>query len=139
MSEIIWDLLCKPESERRKNQNFRDTSKQGYCSHHTEKELFQIDMSFNNISLKIKGSGHTVVDAITGELPCGQVTAIMGPSGAGKTSFLFTLSGKARTYGRISGDILINGEKGQTMNYSDVVGFVPQNDSVLCFTFVGVV
>ena len=36
-----------------------------------------------------------VLQGVTGHVRSGEVTAVMGPSGAGKTTFLNTLSGKA--------------------------------------------
>ena len=36
-----------------------------------------------------------VLSGVTGCINCGEVTAVMGPSGAGKTTFLNALSGKA--------------------------------------------
>ena len=45
----------------------------------------------------------------------------MGPSGAGKTTFLNTLAGKA-SYGRITGEVLVNGEVDSLANYSTLIG-----------------
>ena len=36
-----------------------------------------------------------VLSGVNGEVCSGEVTAVMGPSGAGKTTFLNALSGKA--------------------------------------------
>ena len=36
-----------------------------------------------------------VLSGVTGKVQSGEVTAVMGPSGAGKTTFLNALSGKA--------------------------------------------
>ena len=36
-----------------------------------------------------------MLQGVTGHVRSGEVTAVMGPSGAGKTTFLNTLSGKA--------------------------------------------
>ena len=51
----------------------------------------------------------------------------MGPSGAGKTTFMNALSGRA-TYGRTTGKIYINGLPNNVANLSNLVGFVPQED-----------
>ena len=53
--------------------------------------------------------------------------------GAGKTSFLYTLCGKARSYGNVSGEILINNELKEIYDFADVVGFVPQNDIMTAY------
>lgn len=52
----------------------------------------------------------------------------MGVSGSGKSTFLSTLSGRAKTYGNISGKVYINGREASLTNYNQVVGFVPQDD-----------
>ncbi|KAJ3441223.1 white-brown complex [Anaeramoeba flamelloides] len=54
----------------------------------------------------------------------------MGPSGAGKTTFLNTLCGKA-SYGIPSGLVEINGVEEPITEYKKVVGFVPQEDIML--------
>ena len=48
-----------------------------------------------------------------------------GPSGAGKTTFLNTLAGRA-SYGNTTGKIRVNGKLDSIRNYSALVGFVPQ-------------
>ena len=42
-----------------------------------------------------ENKGKVVLEGVTGHVRSGEVTAVMGPSGAGKTTFLNTLSGKA--------------------------------------------
>lgn len=54
----------------------------------------------------------------------------MGPSGAGKTTFLTTLAGKAY-YGSQTGKILINGQEGKIQNFRRLLGYVPQEDIML--------
>lgn len=69
------------------------------------------------------------VDAI---FPAGTMSAVMGPSGAGKTSFLNSLRGTAAAYGTITGSVFLNGNP-QTkglLKAKDIVGFVPQDDCV---------
>ena len=43
----------------------------------------------------MQGDKKVVLQGVTGHVRSGEVTAVMGPSGAGKTTFLNTLSGKA--------------------------------------------
>jgi ABC-type multidrug transport system ATPase subunit len=71
-----------------------------------------------------------VLQGVTGELRHGRMTAILGPSGSGKTTFLTTLAGKA-TYGKMIGQVYINGEIERISKYRDVLGFVPQEDVML--------
>eukprot|EP00930_Biecheleria_cincta_P027070 TRINITY_DN1901_c1_g1_i1.p1 TRINITY_DN1901_c1_g1~~TRINITY_DN1901_c1_g1_i1.p1 ORF type:complete len:1123 (+),score=151.60 TRINITY_DN1901_c1_g1_i1:451-3369(+) len=57
------------------------------------------------------------------------MAAILGPSGAGKTTFMNALCGKAY-YGRQTGDIYVNGKKSSIAALKSVRGFVPQDDTV---------
>ncbi|PHU03914.1 ABC transporter G family member 28 [Capsicum chinense] len=53
----------------------------------------------------------------------------MGPSGAGKTTFLSALTGKAAGC-TVTGVILINGKPEPVQSYKKITGFVPQDDIV---------
>ncbi|KAK3256888.1 hypothetical protein CYMTET_34002, partial [Cymbomonas tetramitiformis] len=57
------------------------------------------------------------------------ITAIMGPSGAGKTTFLATLLGKA-SYGSQTGRLLVNGMESTLEDFRRIIGFVPQDDII---------
>ena len=71
------------------------------------------------------------MDGVTGVVRHGRVTAVMGPSGAGKTTFMSTLAGKAH-YGDRTGRIWLNEEKDSGLEQiSKLVGFVPQDDIML--------
>ena len=52
-----------------------------------------------------------------------------GGSGAGKTSLLNALCGRAH-YGRVSGDVIINGNTAKIEDQTHAMGFVPQDDIV---------
>ncbi|XP_046846445.1 ABC transporter G family member 28-like isoform X3 [Xenia sp. Carnegie-2017] len=97
--------------------------------HETEK--YTIDISFENLGLTLKsGSRKVVLQGVTGHVRSGEVTAVMGPSGAGKTTFLNTLSGKAY-YGIRTGKILFNGEAVTGIKeFRSITGFVPQEDTM---------
>ena len=75
-----------------------------------EEKTFRIDFEFRDLGLKLKKNDKTILEGINGRIMSGRVTAVMGPSGAGKTSFVTTLSGKARSYGKVSGSIMLNGD-----------------------------
>jgi len=95
-----------------------------------EKKTFTIDFEFDSLSLTLKSDEtKQVLSGVTGSIKSGRVTAIMGPSGAGKTTFLSTLSGKAY-YGITEGNVKINGSIAQISDYKQVVGFVPQEDTM---------
>uniref|UniRef100_A0A2N9HMF1 ABC transporter domain-containing protein n=1 Tax=Fagus sylvatica TaxID=28930 RepID=A0A2N9HMF1_FAGSY len=59
----------------------------------------------------------------------GRITAVLGPSGAGKTTFLSAVAGKAIGC-TMSGSILINGKNDSIHSYKKIIGFVPQDDIV---------
>jgi len=58
-----------------------------------------ISLAFNDLGLDLK-NGNCVLQGVTGQFAAGKMVAIMGPSGAGKTTFMNVLCGKA-TYGSI--------------------------------------
>ncbi|CAB4016980.1 white-brown complex homolog 30, partial [Paramuricea clavata] len=77
-----------------------------------------------------ENKGKVVLEGVTGHVRSGEVTAVMGPSGAGKTTFLNTLSGKAY-YGNANGKILFNNEVVRGIKqFRSITGFVPQEDTM---------
>jgi len=88
-----------------------------------------LNIAFADLSFTV-GSGKRVLEGVTGEIPSsGSICAIMGPSGAGKTTFLNVLCGKA-TYGKVGGTIRINGAAADFRAAKGMSGFVPQDDIV---------
>ncbi|KAK7753005.1 FAD-dependent urate hydroxylase [Diatrype stigma] len=83
---------------------------------------------FQNVAYNINGK--TVLTDIQGAAHPGEITAIMGASGAGKTSFLDILARKNKR-GHASGDFYINGEKVTDPEFKSVIGFVDQEDTML--------
>ncbi|KAL2755705.1 hypothetical protein ACRALDRAFT_2042006 [Sodiomyces alcalophilus JCM 7366] len=81
-----------------------------------------------NVSYELNGK--TILSSIHGVAHPGEVTAIMGASGAGKTTFLDILARKNKR-GNVSGDFLVNGEKVGDAAYKNVIGFVDQEDTML--------
>ena len=85
-------------------------------------------LQFENISYSLNGK--QILSGISGIANPGQVTAIMGASGAGKTTFLDILARKNKR-GNVSGNIYVNGENVPDHEFRDVVGFVDQEDTML--------
>ena len=85
------------------------------------------DIQFQDLGLTLP-SGVTIMSKVTGVLRSGHTTAIMGPSGAGKTTFLTLLTGKVK---RSSGSVTINGEIDELSKYKKLIGYVPQEDIML--------
>lgn len=85
-------------------------------------------LQFQNVTYSLNGKG--ILHGIQGIAHPGEVTAIMGASGAGKTTFLDILARKNKR-GQAGGDFFINGEKVSNAEYKKVVGFVDQEDHLL--------
>lgn len=71
-----------------------------------------------------------VLEGVHGNIRPGEVLAIMGGSGAGKTTFLDILARKNKT-GTVMGDIFINGKKMSDGDYKKIIGYVDQEDCLM--------
>jgi ABC-type multidrug transport system ATPase subunit len=84
--------------------------------------------AFDNVSYNLKGK--QILSGISGAVHPGELLAIMGASGAGKTTFLDILARKNKI-GADSGDFYLNGEKVRDDEFRNVIGFVDQEDTLL--------
>jgi ABC-type multidrug transport system ATPase subunit len=87
----------------------------------------KIDLSFQDLSVTLV-SGLKILQGITGTLESGKMTAIIGPSGFGKSTLLNALTNRIRDGGRVGGRVWINGERRNLQSIQHLVGFVPQED-----------
>ncbi len=85
-------------------------------------------LQFENVSYQLNGK--TILSDIQGIALPGQLMAIMGASGAGKTTFLDILARKNKR-GTVKGNFYVNGEKVLDGEYRSVIGFVDQEDTML--------
>ena len=83
---------------------------------------------FENVSYRLNGK--EILSNISGTVHPGELMAIMGASGAGKTTFLDILARKNKK-GTISGNFYVNGEKVLDEEFKAVIGFVDQEDTML--------
>ncbi|GAB1310569.1 FAD-dependent urate hydroxylase [Madurella fahalii] len=83
---------------------------------------------FQNVCYNLNGK--EILSGIQGMAHPGEITAIMGASGAGKTTFLDILARKNKR-GQVSGDFYVNGEKVSDVDYKNATGFVDQEDTML--------
>lgn len=83
---------------------------------------------WDNVSYYL--NGREIVSQVQGAASPGQITAIMGASGAGKTTFLDILARKNKR-GAIHGDFYVNGEKISDYEFKSMIGFVDQEDTML--------
>ncbi|KAF8437588.1 ABC transporter [Boletus edulis BED1] len=85
-----------------------------------------VDVRWTNVSYFVRSSGRDkpILDAINGQVAAGEFMAILGPSGAGKTTLVELIAGKAKS-GLFTGSItfpsLANGRRPR-------IAFVPQTD-----------
>jgi len=88
-------------------------------------------LHFNNISYHLSGSeAAPILDRVSGRVKPGQVLAIMGASGAGKSTFLDILARKQKR-GTVEGDVRVNGRIVPDHEFKKVVGFVDQEDTLM--------
>jgi phospholipid/cholesterol/gamma-HCH transport system ATP-binding protein len=79
-------------------------------------------------------NGKTIFDALDLDIPRGKVTAIMGPSGTGKTTLLKHITGQMRPD---AGEIRVNGENVADMSREQLykmregIGYLFQNSALL--------
>ncbi len=82
----------------------------------------RLDLSFEGLGLTLPAPvSKTILRGVRGRIRPGRVTAIMGPSGAGKTTFLSVLMGKVQ---RTSGSLRINGAEDDIFRYKKIIGCV---------------
>ncbi|KAF8475713.1 ATP-binding cassette sub-family G member 2 [Kalaharituber pfeilii] len=86
-------------------------------------------LMFENISYQVNG-GRKILSGVHGVVYPGQLMAIMGASGAGKTTFLDILARKNKR-GTVTGSFYINGETVSDEDFKNVVGFVDQEDTMM--------
>mmetsp|Transcript_16122 Transcript_16122/g.22265 ORF Transcript_16122/g.22265 Transcript_16122/m.22265 type:complete len:621 (+) Transcript_16122:56-1918(+) len=79
------------------------------------------------LTVKTKDSEREILKDITGEARSGELLAIMGPSGAGKTQLLNLLA-LVDGPGQVTGDVKLNGSKFTHEMYVEYSGMVPQAD-----------
>jgi len=85
-------------------------------------------LHFEDVSYTV--NGRVILQGVHGAVNPGQVMAIMGASGAGKTTFLDILARKNKR-GTINGKVLVNGYKVSDEHFRDVIGFVDQEDTMM--------
>lgn len=80
--------------------------------------------------MKYTIGGKDVLNEVSGLVKPGQIMAIMGASGAGKTSLLDILARRQKS-GTIQGQIYVNGRIVSRQEYKRVVGYVDQEDTLM--------
>ncbi|CAM6100951.1 unnamed protein product [Calypogeia fissa] len=133
-SQIYKYAYGEIEKERIKHQSKPESLKavvesDGFRDLLAGPRRLEMEIKFVDLCLSLKGSGKKILSYVTGVLRPRRLTAVMGTSGAGKTTFLNALAGK-ETGSVITGQVFINGVPGSIQAYKRVIGFVPQDDVV---------
>ncbi|XP_031118123.1 ABC transporter G family member 24-like [Ipomoea triloba] len=131
-SQMFKYAYAQLEKEKAQQQQNKSLTFSGVISMATNKEIRKrptIEIAFRDLTVTLKGKNKHLLRSINGKVMPGRVTAVMGPSGAGKTTFLSALAGK--TVGcTLTGSIFINGKTESIHSYRKILGFVPQDDIV---------
>ncbi|KAK2000819.1 hypothetical protein LX36DRAFT_571472 [Colletotrichum falcatum] len=94
----------------------------------TDATHFGLSFSYSELSFQPKKSSKKILQNVTGCIDRGTLTAVMGGSGAGKSTFVNVLMGKTKNTG---GTVAVNGSPNRLRRYKKVIGYVPQDDIVL--------
>ncbi|KAI1387271.1 uncharacterized protein F4822DRAFT_430023 [Hypoxylon trugodes] len=94
----------------------------------TDGARFGLSFAYTDLSFQPKGSTKPILQNVTGSIDRGSLTAVMGGSGAGKSTFVNVLMGKITNTG---GSVMINNVPGKIKKYKKLIGYVPQDDIVL--------
>ncbi|KAF3795892.1 ABC transporter G family member 28, partial [Nymphaea thermarum] len=131
-SQIFNYAYGQIEKEKAMQQQRKNLTFSGIIAMATDSEIRTrppIEIAFKDLTLTLKGKKKNLLRCVTGKIMPGHITALMGPSGAGKTTFLNAIAGKA-TGCTITGVILVNGRMDSIHSYKKIIGFVPQDDIV---------
>ncbi|XP_041995410.1 ABC transporter G family member 28-like [Salvia splendens] len=131
-SQIFKYAYGQIEKEKQMQEQTKNMTFSGVISVASDLEFSSrppIEVFFQDLAITLKGKNKHLLRCVTGKLVPGHVSAVMGPSGAGKTTFLSALLGKAAGC-TITGSILINGKNEPMQSYKRIIGYVPQDDIV---------
>uniref|UniRef100_A0A0A8Z522 ABC transporter domain-containing protein n=1 Tax=Arundo donax TaxID=35708 RepID=A0A0A8Z522_ARUDO len=123
--KYAYGEIEKEKFQQQENKNLTFTGVIAMVKKEITRPLVKVEFKDLTLTLGKK----KLLRSITGELCPGRVTAIMGPSGAGKTTFLNAVTGKVSGY-KVTGSVLVNGKNVNIRSYKRILGFVPQDDIV---------
>jgi ATP-binding cassette, subfamily G (WHITE), member 2 len=89
-----------------------------------------IALSFRNIGIASTHILKQTLSNVSGYVVRGGMTAILGPSGSGKSLLLRTLSGRVHDL-QVSGDFFVGGEKVDHRDITNGISYVPQESFLI--------
>ncbi|KAF9115801.1 hypothetical protein BGX27_006413 [Mortierella sp. AM989] len=119
----VWYLAKKSGSSGKGYISLPDDEAAKLMAEHIPAALMFKDMGYSV-------GGKEVLRQVSGIVKPGQVMAIMGASGAGKTSLLDILARRHKS-GTVNGNIYVNGKIISNREYKRVVGYVDQEDTLM--------
>mmetsp|Transcript_11817 Transcript_11817/g.26048 ORF Transcript_11817/g.26048 Transcript_11817/m.26048 type:complete len:736 (+) Transcript_11817:159-2366(+) len=120
-------------------KHFSVKTVQDHIFHGISQSKMQVTVEFENLCTSFKTRDwfgkveeKTILTDVSGRFEAGHVAAIMGTSGAGKTTFLNVLCGKIGGMAgwKVEGNIKVNGVPARLESLKPITGFVPQDDIV---------
>lgn len=94
----------------------------------TDAARLGLSFQYADLSFQPRGMARPILQNVTGTIDRGSLTAVMGGSGAGKSTFVNVLMGKTAN---TSGVVMVNDTPNKMKRFRKQVGFVPQDDIVL--------
>ncbi|XP_022731539.1 ABC transporter G family member 28-like [Durio zibethinus] len=129
MFRYAYGQIEKEKALQEQNQNLTFSGVISMANDIDIRKRLTMEVAFKDLTITLKGKNKHLMRCVTGKLSPGRVSAVMGPSGAGKTTFLSALTGKAPGC-VMTGTVLINGKVEPIQAYKKIIGFVPQDDIV---------
>ncbi|XP_031128628.1 putative white-brown complex homolog protein 30 [Ipomoea triloba] len=127
--KYAYGQIEKEKALEQVQQNMTFSGLISMATHEDIKTRPTLEIAFKDLTITLKKKNIHLMRSVTGKMMPGRVAAVMGPSGAGKTTFLTAVLGKI-TGCTITGSILINGKDVSIQCYRKIIGFVAQDDIV---------
>jgi ABC-type sugar transport system ATPase subunit len=134
------DVMIKPEGQDGMapvDININVVSAAGHAEHLIGKARLAITYEDLRYTVQVKDAetkkmvSKEILKGLTGVLKPARLTAVMGASGAGKTTFLNLLSGYPASSATVSGSIKVSGHEISPAKMRGISGFVHQEDVIM--------
>lgn len=87
-----------------------------------------LSFGYSDLGFHPRRKAKPILSNITGSIQAGSLVAVMGGSGAGKSTFINVLMGKVTG---TTGKVTVNGASAKMKRFRKLIGYVPQDDIVL--------